>query len=417
MPAATGSLLEEEAHGREDEPPQADPPTTSTAMIFNERSPPDDQANSTRSVVSNESQLSSSNGSAEYLQSLTLSTPNTETTSSSSSSANDSESFTDGERDRLRLMHHYVRHTAKSLTEVTIPDDDQDHSMWGDWVTELALEKENDFLLHAILSLSALHLALRGVSRQRNILIALHHHGLGVALIRPHVSAISVENYDVVFAFSCIVAFYSFGIRRIWGNGSNETNTDTDSETNDTLAKIQEVLIFIRRTSVIVKVAHEARDRSPWSRMLIPYPFQNLNPLPSEIEDMLSTLLRRVSAVVSATDSPSPTTTVLTEVYTSAIQALRDNLSLATTYRQGRMTMTWFLVVSPAEFWELMAAREPLALAILANYAVVLYWQRRNIWLAGWGTATVEVVRRALSPDQEWQDCIAWAVRETEGGG
>jgi hypothetical protein len=55
---------------------------------------------------------------------------------------------------------------------------------------------------------------------------------------------------------------------------------------------------------------------------------------------------------------------------------------------------------------------EPLALAILANFAVILYWLRQTIWLQGWGRETVEAVREALPV--EWHECIAWAVQETE---
>jgi hypothetical protein len=47
--------------------------------------------------------------------------------------------------------------------------------------------------------------------------------------------------------------------------------------------------------------------------------------------------------------------------------------------------VVFFVVSSPAELWDLVAAGEPLALAILTNYAVMLYWVREHIWTVGWG--------------------------------
>jgi hypothetical protein len=44
--------------------------------------------------------------------------------------------------------------------------------------------------------------------------MAIRHHDLGVAMFRPHLSNITPENHDAVFAFSCIVVLYTFGIQR-----------------------------------------------------------------------------------------------------------------------------------------------------------------------------------------------------------
>jgi Fungal specific transcription factor domain len=323
-----------------------------------------------------------SNDSPEDPKSITISTPSTEQSIVESH-------FTYIERERLRLMNHYTLHTSKSITEITIPED-RDQSIWRNWVTELAFE--NDFLLHGLLSLSALHLALCGVSRQKHIVMAIHHHDLGVALFRPHLSNIAADNYDAVFGFSCVVAFYSFGIQR-----------SSESKVNP-IAKIHQVLTLIRGSAVIVKSDHEALKRSRWSVLMLPGPFQSTQKLPDEMEDMLSKLLQRTSTTNSAATQE--------DVYTSAIQTLRDNLTIAITYQHAQITVTFFPNMSPTDFWAMVCIGEPLALAILANYAVILYWLRKNIWMEGWGKETVDAVRQALPP--EWHECIAWAIRETE---
>ena len=145
-------------------------------------------------------------------------------------------------------MNHFTLHTSKTITEVTIPEDE---SIWGTWATELA--SENDFLLHGLFSLSSLHLVLCSISPQKNTVTAIHHHGLGLALFRPQ---LPTENFDAVFAFSCVVAFYSFGIHRA-----------SESEM-DPITTIHQVLTLIRRSAVIVKSDHEVMKQSRWSVLM-----------------------------------------------------------------------------------------------------------------------------------------------------
>ncbi|RFU30520.1 hypothetical protein B7463_g5809, partial [Scytalidium lignicola] len=282
--------------------------------------------------------------------------------------------FTNTERERLRLISHYVLYTSKSITEIIIPSES---SIWTNWVTELAFE--NDFLLHGLLSLSALHLALLNVSRQKHIALAIHHNDLGVGLFRPHLLSITNNNYDASFAFSCIVAFYSFGIQRC-----------TKSEMNP-IVRLYQVLILLRQSAAIAKSKHEALLRSRWSILILSHDLGSIS-LPGEVEDMLSKLQQRTSIATSDVAQH--------DVYTTAIQALRDNLKVAVAYQNRQLTLTWFPIMSPAEYWTMLDNGELLALVILANYAVILYGWRESIWLEGWGKETVNAIRQALPP--EW---------------
>lgn len=334
---------------------------------------PDSGSNSSRSSNAQSVDL------PKDLQSMTVSTTRTE-------QLIDELHFTDLEMERLRLMNHYTLYTSRSIAEITISENGE-QSIWSNWVTELALN--NDFLLHGILSLSALHLALCGVSRQKYLVMAIHHHSVGLALFRPHLSNITADEFDAVFAFSCLVALYSFGIQRCSEPGVNP------------IARIHQVLTLIRRSAVLVKCDYEKLERSRWSVLMVPVPHQHN--LPEEMENMLSTLLQRISTTISAATQE--------ELYTSAIQTLRESLTVAISYQRAISKLTWFPIMSPTDFWPQVCIGEPLALAILANYAVVLHWLRKSVWMEGWGRETVGAVRQALPPG--WQECIAWAIRET----
>lgn len=344
---------------------------------------PQNQASNNSSRVNNQSSSISDgygSNSPSDLMSVAASTPGTE--------HSDVEcDFTDIEKERLKLMNHYALHTSKSITDVIIPQD-QNQSFWGEWVTELAFK--HNFLLHGLLGLSALHLALKGVSAQRHTVMAIRHHDLGVAMFRPHLSNITPENHDAVFAFSCIVVLYTFGIQRPF------------EPTEDPIDRLHQVFSLIRGSSILVKADHETMARSRWSVLMLPHPFPP-TVLSSELEDVLSKLLSRAAMTPKAARMG---------VYEPAIQTLRHSLAMAVMYRRTKMTFSYFAVMSPPEFWSMVRTGEPLALVILANYAVTLHWLRENIWMAYWGKGILDAVRQKLP--LEWRECIAWAVQETD---
>jgi hypothetical protein len=70
-------------------------------------------------------------------------------------------------------------------------------------------------------------------------------------------------------------------------------------------------------------------------------------------------------------------------VKTSFIQILKNNLRIALTFQRTRFTLGLFLMLGPTEFWEMVGIGEPLALEILAKYAVILRFQGKHIWMEG----------------------------------
>ncbi|EEA25003.1 conserved hypothetical protein [Talaromyces marneffei ATCC 18224] len=297
--------------------------------------------------------------------------------------------FSDTEREGLRLMHHYTLHTAKTLADLTIPTD-CDQTIWHTFAVELALE--NDLVLHGLLSLSALHLALCGISKPRHTILAIHYYDLGLALFRPYLTNITAQNYQSMFTFTCIVMLYAFGIQRC------------SESTANTIEKVHQILTLISNSRLITKSNIEALKRSRWSVMVMPEPLPTLEEkLPDEMETMLAKLLQRAS--VTAT-TPSQA-----ETYLAVIQSLRYILILTSTPRPAHVTLVIFPMTNPSDYWDMMLNHDPLALAVLANYAVTIHRLRHSIWLEGWGKEMVDAVHAILAP--EWHDCIEWALQET----
>lgn len=299
--------------------------------------------------------------------------------------------FSSSERDRLKLIHHYTNFTSKSIIELTL-NDGEGVSLWLNHVPQLAFE--HDFLLHGLLSVSSLHLALCGQSE--NITSAIRHHHLGIELFRPYLSNITADKVGALLAFSCLLALYSFGIHRI-------VKTQLSP-----LAKITEVFNLVRGSGVIIQAGGRwVLEDGPWKPFFQSGDVDFSRELPAEMEAVLSRLLQRSKDTALYTTSQRL-------IYSMAIEVLRRNFVLATSAAHVQLTINLFPVMVQYKFLEFMRLGEPLALAILANYAVVLHWLRSHIWLEGWGQQTINAVGQALPHD--WHDCIAWAIQEVRSG-
>ncbi|KAK9413785.1 putative Zn(2)-C6 fungal-type domain-containing protein [Seiridium unicorne] len=292
------------------------------------------------------------------------------------------------ERERLKLMNHYALHVSKTISDMVTPGNS---SIWSDWVPGQAFE--HDFLLHCILGLSALHLGLNGVAPRQQALLSSRHYDRGITLFRPHLSHITIENYDAALSFSYLTVLHAFGTYRPVQPGMNP------------ITSLVDLLRLLRGSSALINSNPEAREHSIWYK-LVAHEVVLPPRLPDELEDMLSSLSRRVSSL--APDD------ALKNVYTLTLRSLRLNFSIALTYKSMK-SIAVFAVTSPAEFWARPHLDEPLALAILANYSVVLHWLRGNIWLQGWGKAVIGAIHSTLPT--EWHDTIAWAVQEAKEAG
>lgn len=95
-----------------------------------------------------------------------------------------------------------------------------------------------------------------------------------------------------------------------------------------------------------------------------------------------------------------------------AIAVLRDTFALAADAPGNANTALLFPIMIPPEIPVKIRDGEPMALAILTHYAVLLHWLDSVVWLKGWGRQVVKAVEAAVG--EEWRGCIAWPIREVE---
>jgi hypothetical protein len=286
-------------------------------------------------------------------------------------------------------MHHYDRYTCETIADLILPTPDG-LTIMRQYVPEMAFE--HDFLLHGMLGLSSLHLALLSMdageaqARDRHIGLATHHHTCAVQIFNHQSVDITGHKVDALFLFSGLMVMYGFGFQRVTAESSASP-----------LDSIVEMLTLLRGTGIVAKTSLDRLINGRLSPLFRQMKRALAGPTPrlSEgVETVLANLLERVLA----TASPER------EVYVESLAALRLNIELASaTSLAHQAPITTFPVMCPAEFLQILATGESVALAMVANYGVILHWLRGNIWLAEWGRQTAQTIQTVLSP--EWRDC------------
>ncbi|ETN43021.1 uncharacterized protein HMPREF1541_02179 [Cyphellophora europaea CBS 101466] len=289
------------------------------------------------------------------------------------------------EQTRPTLIQKYRDSTSELLTSLT---NGNSPYLWRELVLEMSAQ--HDFLYHAILGLSSLHADLQNPSEKASLL-ALEHHSISITQFRQALAkGMTADNSNAMFAFQCIAVAYSFGF---YGQAAS-------------LAKLKDLLTILRGSKLIVKYGSTTLETGPFWPMIALKPGADEFALPPGAEEMIRCLESRMNSTIS--------TATYRTVYESTIDLLRYALSFSNAPEYYQIVVNTFLLMVEDEFLNLVYLGEPLALAIMGNYAVALQVVGKNsILIRGWGVKVLEGVRQWLPKD--WHDCIAWAEEEVFG--
>jgi hypothetical protein len=286
------------------------------------------------------------------------------------------------DNDTYRLIHHYALSTSTSIS-----DSPSAVLMNRDIIPALAFE--HDFLLSGLLAVTSLHLAILNPCTIHND-AALKHHSQALTLIRPHLSHVTADNVYALFSYSCMIACYSFGIRK------------AAISSHDPLGDMLAVFTLLRGITVIVEMGEEWLENSPFADSTkLPEPNPNTRLAP-KVEGALFSLSQSIPD--SNTDLTSR------EVYEAALSLLRHTFLLSAEQPHSTRTALLFPILVPQQFVDNLRDKDPLSLVILAHYAVVLHWLRHSIWLRGWGNEVIAAVRHVVG--SEWDVVLKFAVEQ-----
>ncbi|KAI0867724.1 hypothetical protein GGS24DRAFT_484699 [Hypoxylon argillaceum] len=292
----------------------------------------------------------------------------------------------------LELMLHYTTEAY-----LTLPRTSECAYIWQKLAPGFAIAHQ--YLLRHILAFSALHLAyLRPNERQKFILVATRHHGMGLQQFRAALTKISTNNCHVLFigaSFVIIVHMATLATRIVSGDPSAASVED-----------MIEIFVLAKGMNTVLgtwsHIIHEGCLKAMFAGSPISRTCSFWDEISHRLQQLKTTLPKREA---------DPSTADILE---SAILSLADTFKRAIDTAPApelRTLMSWPIFASDP-YVGLLRGSCPGALIILAFYCVIVHETESNTWYSrGWGSKIIQQIHGRLG--KEWVSFIQWPLERT----
>ena len=247
--------------------------------------------------------------------------------------------------------------------------------------------------------MAALHRYVEDRSRTDLANIATNHRALALKAVQPSLS-------DMKTSDSCSISLFAFaGLTAIYAFGELVITLEYEGDGHDHIGHLIACFRLSRGIGTIVEV-REQEIRDSWASEMI-----NLS-ANTELESLRSTgmkfahadaLFEMINTHVRAADDR--------EAYMVAAVRCLDYIQLLMWQpdqenpRTYHLIMTWPNEISP-RCYELLELRDPVALILLAYFAVLMSMRKRLWWLARWPELLLKQIGTLLG--MEWDLWLEW---------
>ena len=284
----------------------------------------------------------------------------------------------------LELLHNFIINVTGTIADVPHVIE-----IWKGPVVKEALRYP--FLMHGLLSLSALHLALNGPPEDVSYRELAIRQERAMELYRPILNEITKDNCHALFLFSCFVPITAFAFPRLPGQVKSPETI---------MNELIDIVVFIKGTCLVLDQAFDWICQGPVAGLLrIDLLQTNIKALTEEQEQICKLLRVRNQ---QSTDPPS-----VKSINTAAIAALAHSFTLH--WDKTALPFIWPHIISE-EFHSLLRLRNPMALTILAHYGVQMSACDEKWWSRGWGRQAVWSITQII--DEEYLPAIAWPMEK-----
>ncbi|KAH0419614.1 hypothetical protein CcaCcLH18_14347 [Colletotrichum camelliae] len=302
----------------------------------------------------------------------------------------------------LALLHHWTMSTSIDIFRSAPVD-----SLWQ--VTFPRIGFEHPFVVHAILSLAALHIAyISGVKNSPYVVEATRHHEDAIKGFQDASNDISSENSEALLAWSLLNIIYVFSI--------SKQLPDQDKRTAARLRRDRvlgmEWIPMTRGINAVLVPTYQYLKDGPMSRLITLGNWNELDP-GDALPDPVDAQLRRLKATwANSSDA---------ETYGEALYILRkcrmyvhqfESMNPQTLAEWG-FNGDWagpltFIHFVPQAYVSLLHQRQPSALILFAYFGAFMHALDDYWFFEGWGKDIVEVVDDLLG--DYWRPWITWPM-------
>ncbi|KAL4756534.1 uncharacterized protein BDW70DRAFT_154140 [Aspergillus foveolatus] len=286
----------------------------------------------------------------------------------------------------FELVHHWILHVAESFQ--VSPGFQR---AWCDRGIRVAIQY--DFFLHMILMLSALHLALTKSPSFMEAHRAFILEGCSDATtsFRKEAENINDSNSHAVQAFPFLMSIYALALPQF----------DREEKGGEAvLDEMIHILIVIKGNSLVRPTA------TPWPRARMSPRWMEEKDFLDQIDednrdkDLSNALGTLQPWVDSSNDDPR-----VRSVNSETIELFRETLKVH--LKRSLRPLSWPNAVQN-DYIDLLRQRNPMALVVLAHYAVILGQCSDQWWCSNWGVRLLSVIAAMLP--EEYQGAIAYPL-------
>ncbi len=250
------------------------------------------------------------------------------------------------------------------------------------------------FVLHSLLSVSALHLSrFKKEAADFYVSQAEHHYAIALNIATSLMPNIDQDNCAALYSFATFCSTYHLAM----GPKSGDFLLFTDNG-------VAEWRLLFRGVRAIIEANLWLLQKSELAPMF-EVSIRQLG-LPSGSNPHLQDLREHI--VETSSDHPK------FDLYIKTLDLLGESYLLSpTTGARGQsslpLTFTWLYRVSD-EFVQSLQEREPIALVIFAHFCVLLHDMSFNWWLTGWVDHLMSGIYSCLSGEHKiW---LSWPIEE-----
>lgn len=296
----------------------------------------------------------------------------------------------------LELMNHYTAMACRTLAKseralLTLQYDAPREGL------------SHPFLLKQILAFAAFHLAyLHPTYRRKYQILASQHQDAALQGIRSTLaSTLTPQNCHALYASSLLLIVSAF---------ATYPNFEVQSLSFEPLDSLIDIFVLISGMTTVLNASRSDLAVGPL-RALFGDPLS-----PSTTPHDLQGVVDRLSKLCSWVDQNLPDLDEeVANIIAEAATSLADSISAV----QGtdsalaapglRVVFLWPIRLS-SRYLGLLRQREPVSMAVLAHYCVLLHFSKVNYWfLEGWGKVVIDYISESLRGSFHEQT-IRWPV-------
>ncbi|KAF2626508.1 hypothetical protein BU25DRAFT_343901 [Macroventuria anomochaeta] len=300
----------------------------------------------------------------------------------------------------MALLHHWITVAGYSILNTHELD-----YYWHSVIPSIGFNHQ--YVMHSILSLSALHLVHSSPSdRGSSLLVATEHRSKALDGFTEDLRNVGPSNSSALFANAMLTFFYAFV-------SFSKTFDDVCANTKVRTAHIlgAEWILLVRGTADVLEPVYDHVREGPLRSFLDLHNFDNLDPTDSVHTSAFSKRLVEINNIWAADEHA--------EVYNETLHILRrcsvwmeqfgtmqDGVEVSWGYNRFYSGPFIWLFSAPRKYFVLQQQRQPPALIIFAYYGTLLHRLNSYWWAEGCGQSIVSTVHGCLGP--YWSSWIDW---------